>query len=181
MLWRYRLRTLFLLVTAVCSYCGYVAYRLDLERYAKGEFRTGTNYSAAFSTAEPVASHLRTRIGTLPGHSLTEDVLFEVPKTNAAFHGHLTREKLLDRFFCLVTLKDGTQTQVGFWVFENTTMTTPQKVGVSFELYAHDTYPDVLSGVAERRRKERFAFVETYLRIMSELRIEDRSVSANQQ
>lgn len=164
------LRTLFIILTAACVYLGYAAYRLSLQ----GECVKGTNftYDVRIIDAESIAKVVRERTGELIGHESTDEPIELTERLFTPGFRALQRSTLSDQFFYRVTLSDGSVTHVGFWVYKEHPSVGRPMVGVTFLLHAWDTYPEVVSGVAEKRRKERRVLYDKYLGIVRDLQQE---------
>jgi hypothetical protein len=110
---------------------------------------------------------LRSQIGALPGHVLTEERLFELSRGVVAVHNHAALEAPpLDAFFSRIKLKDNSETQVGFWVYAGPEKDSEPTFLIVCMLLAHDPFPETPAAVRASREKERFAWLDRYDRIL---------------
>ena len=161
-LMRFRLRALFVVLTAICIGLAFLGYRTRED----GKFRagacvamavTGEPYSGPY-IAKQVRSHtskLRRLIPDPNGGQFLDDALIDD-------YSSIRKTSVAERIFYRVTLSDGSTTHVGFWIYHGRNEADMPRVAVVCVLSARDTPADVLTGVAERRRRERFQLLQQY-------------------
>ena len=167
---QFKLRTLFVIVTAISVYLAYTSYRLSAERYNQGEWLTGSTFNLPPTDAREVAKLVRERTSTLPGHTLTTEQLIELtPRRVGVGYEQMLDRPPVDQFFYKLKLSDGSESNVAFWVHDY-----PQQheTVVTYAVYAHDHQPDIVSGAAKKRDKERHAAVHSYRRLLGQIRLE---------
>jgi hypothetical protein len=167
---RFRLRTLLIVVTAICFGLGYYVYRLG----QRGHFGVGGTANLGQLDPAPVAQSLRERIGALPRH--TEGEAFELLSEHLFLpqRRNLDGTTVVDQFFYRVTLSDGSVTKVGFWVHGRPRNRGPEErpeCWISYAIYAHDSFR---LGPADGRREERWALKDTYDDVIAQITVEQK-------
>ena len=153
---RYSLRTLLVVMTLIALYLGCYVHALRRD----GKFLTGTNWSLRNAPdSQAIAKLVREQIGALPAHTFTDERLFELSEQSfAAGHFRVASGKPVDQFFCRVKLSDGSETNVGFWIYSRKGST-----GVTYAVSARDFY---LDRPADQRWTERHALMDRYFAML---------------
>jgi hypothetical protein len=176
-LMRFRLQALFVVLTAICIGLAFLGYRTRGE----GRFRAGACVAMEMADSPYngpyVAKEVRSRTskirhlipdpngGELLGDSLIDD------------YSSIRKTSVADRIFYEVTLSDGSTTQVAFWIYHGRNEADMPRVAVVCVLDACDTPADVLTGAADKRRRERFQLLQQYTELLA--RIYGRTAGAN--
>jgi hypothetical protein len=158
---KFGLRTLMIAVTLLCVYLAYIAYRLSLQ----GVFATGGDFDLSPANPRPIAKEIRDRTERLPGHKTGEPFDPAVIPTRKQT---ISIGKNPESWFYRVKLTDGSETRIGIWVY-NWDYSGPPRSGATVILYARDTWPELVSGVAEKRRQERRALFNQYHKIILDI------------
>jgi hypothetical protein len=104
--------------------------------------------------AKAVVAELREKIQSLPRHVISAEPLFILERRfNAAAYDDIQKAVQVDSFFCRVTLSDGSETLVGFWIY-------PHERGraatdVTQVILGDESFHSIQGGVVARRNKER--------------------------
>lgn len=139
---RYRLRTLLIFVTAACVVAAYLSYGID--RRPRFPFGRVATFSFA-DDPHQVAKAIRERISLLPSCKATSSEI-ALSKT---IYGYVEPSKVVDRFFYSVTLKDGAETRLGFWVYSK-----GRSSGVTMMVVGYDKEHDEERVEVDKRCRE---------------------------